>query len=140
MKQDLTILRLDGKKGHIDETKLRNKVKEITKKIIFEARNKRGVINEFYKLVYPYTTKRFRDNSWQNVRMILDTIGEWADDINVWVENGGYGHSPDGMSSFKDWQIEFVKDGIECRGYLRANACGTMQDEWDSYDVTIIIW
>ena len=44
------------------------------------------------------------------------------------------------MSSFKDWQFELQKDGFTLRGYLRANACGSMEDEWDAYDVSIIIW
>lgn len=124
----------------ITETQLRNFIKDVTRRMITEASSKQVLINQFYRMVHPLTQKRFHDNAWQNVKNILDSIGEWSDDINVWVDNGGYGKSADGMPSFKDWQFELQKDGFTLRGYLRANACGSMEDEWDTYDVSIIIW
>lgn len=124
----------------ITNKQLNTFIQKCTRRLLSEARNKRGIINEFYRMVHPFTTHRFHDNAWENVHDILDEIGQWADDIVVWVEDGGYGKSADGMSSYKDWQFKILKDGIECEGYLRANACGTMEDEWEAYDVTIIIW
>ena len=124
----------------ITESQLRTFVKECTRRIISEAKSKQTLINQFYRMVHPISQRRFRDDAWQNVHYILDEIGEWSDDINVWVENGGYGKSADGMSLYKDWQFELQKDGFTLRGYLRANACGSMEDEWDAYDVSIIIW
>lgn len=104
------------------------------------ARSKRTVINRFYRLVHPLTSSRFRDTDWSNVHMVFDAIGEWSDDIDVWVDGGGYGSSEDGMSKYKDWQFELEKDGFTLRGYLRASACGTVDDEWSAYDVTISVW
>lgn len=122
------------------ESRLRTLIKNCARRILSEAKSKQTLINQFYRMVHPLTQKRFRDDAWQNVHNVLNQIGEWADNINVWVEHGGYGKSADGMSSYKDWQIELQKDGFSLRGYLRANACGSMEDEWDAYDVSIIIW
>lgn len=124
----------------ITESQLRSFIENTTRKMLAEVSSKKVVINQFYRMVHPLTQKRFHDNAWENVRNILDTIGQWSEDINVWVENGGYGKSADGMSSYKDWQFELQKDGFTLRGYLRANACGSAEDEWDTYDVSIIIW
>lgn len=120
--------------------KLRMFVEQYTRKLINEAKSKQTVIRQFYKFVHSFTTHRFRDDAWQNVHMVLDEIGEWADDLNVWVENGGYGSSADGFSKYKDWQFELIKDGFKVRGYLRANACGNTDNPFGVYDVTIIVW
>lgn len=124
----------------ITESRLKEIISESVKSMLSELKAKKSVINAFYRMIHPYTVKRFRDNAWENVHAIFDVIGDWADDINVWVENGGYGESRDGMSKYKDWQFKFIKDGFEVQGYLRANACGDVDDVWSAYDVTIIVW
>lgn len=118
---------------------LQNLISESIKKVLNES-SKRTIINRFYKMVHPLTQSRFHDKAWENVHHVFDAIGEWADDINVWVEDGGYGRSRDGMSEYKDWQFKVLKDNVTLTGYLRAHACGSNEDIWDTYDVSIIVW
>ena len=64
----------------ITESQLRTFIKECTRRIISEAKSKRTLINQFYRMVHPISQRIFRDDAWQNVHHILDEIGEWSDE------------------------------------------------------------
>ena len=110
-----------------------------------DGRSKQSAVNYIYKI---YRQKdhgqRYRDTGWGNVHDIFNTFVEYGIDTH-----GGYNaeYNPGGMTvdattpQWKRWLIDFNytdKKGNPAKitFVLKAHAAGTMQDPWDSYDIS----
>lgn len=118
--------------------------KRIIKDIIIEEASnilsKRKLMNIIYKITNPYTKRLYHDESWQGVRDICNEIRNTGADVNIYPENGGYHQSKDGMSFWKEYKVEIEYNGVIVNGVLNCHAAGSVQDPFDRYDMTLVLW
>lgn len=109
------------------------------------GKSKQSAINYIYKIFKQVDHgQRYRDEAWENVRKIFNLFGEYGMDTV-----GGYDteYNPGGISvdemtpQWKKWKIDFNFTDNKGREktlvfLLTAHAAGTVQDPWDSYDIT----
>lgn len=110
--------------------------------------SKRTAINRLYKIITPLTHGRFRDNDWSGVYTILDALEKAGYDVDVTVKDGGYRNSKGGntlyagsdASYWKEYNLKIPVGRHVINGILNCNACGSVDDPFDVYDVTVILW
>lgn len=110
-----------------------------------DGRSKQSAINYIYKIFKQIDHgQRYKDTAWENVHKIFNLFGKYEMDTY-----GGYDaeYNPGGINvdemtpQWKKWYYDFnFKDnkGISrtLTFILTAHAGGTVQDPWDSYDIT----
>lgn len=112
------------------------------------AISKKRVINAIYKVTSPLTASLYRDDAWQGVSNVISAIRTALNGLsseftlNVSVENGGYRSSNDGMSKYKEYLLEVVNaDGKRVLGgHLNAHGAGTLENPFERYDMTVVLY
>lgn len=105
--------------------------------------------NRIYEMTKNLTSHRYYDEYWAGPSRIFDVIRDYLDcikepnenlELNVYVENGGYMRSKDGESEWKGYNVEIWRNEspIIC-GYLNCHQCGTVEDPWSAYDMSLIL-
>ena len=119
-----------------------------------DGRNYKRIINIIYSYIdsSKLTSKVYHDENWQGVseiRKIVDKALEVAGKIYgevftsyISVENGGYGQSKDGLSSWKDYILNIDDEGGKriITGTITCSFCGTVKDPMNAYDCTVVIY
>lgn len=109
------------------------------------GKSKQSAINYIYKIFKQADHgQRYRDEAWENVHKIFNLFNDYGMDTV-----GGYDaeYNPGGISvdettsQWKKWKIDFNFTDNKGRErtlvfLLTAHAAGTVQDPWDSYDIT----
>ena len=118
-----------------------------------KAPEKKKIQNAIYKqLQKTGTTGRFyHDDAWQGVTAVRKDIEdafkiiknpEHEYEVSIAPDNGGYRTSKDGLSKWKQYKIEiFVKGDDESfmGGTLNCHAAGTVEDPFDTYDMSCCV-
>lgn len=117
---------------------------------INESVSRTKLVNMIYKEVerLRLTSKLYRDEYWQGpsdvFNCIRDVIAKTGGDYElvVNVPNGGYRKSKDGMSEWKEYELEIISvdDGkTVIIGLLNAHAAGKVDDPFSAYDMSLIL-
>jgi hypothetical protein len=104
------------------------------------------IMNRIYNEVSDMTSHIYRDDDWRAVRFLCDkirtTIAGISNDLTLFVSvpNGGY-HSNNDGTQWKEYALSIEQAGKEiiC-GSLTAHAAGSVQDPFDRYDMTVVLW
>lgn len=117
---------------------------------INESVSRTKLVNMIYKEVerLRLTSKLYKDEYWQGpsdvFNCIRDVIAKTGGDYElvVNVPNGGYRKSKDGMSEWKEYELEIISvdDGkTVIIGLLNAHAAGKVDDPFSAYDMSLIL-
>ena len=117
---------------------------------INESVSRTKLVNMIYKEVerLRLTSKLYKDEYWQGpsdvFNCIRDVIAKTGGDYElvVNVPNGGYRKSKDGMSEWKEYELEIISvdDGkTVIIGLLNAHAAGKVSDPFSAYDMSLIL-
>lgn len=119
-------------------------------KQVNEAVSKRSAINKIYKATKDITSKLYSDDSWNGVDLVGKAIENLGYSCRLMVENGGYRNSLGGNTLFvynpdvaywKEYKVEVTTDdGIVINGYLNCHLCGTTEDPFEKYDMSLVLW
>ena len=118
-----------------------------------KASDKRKIQNIIYKqLEKTGTTGRFyHDDAWEGVGLVKKDIEDAFKNIknapheyevSIAPDDGGYRKSKDGMSQWKQYKVEIFVKGAELPfmgGTLNCHAAGTVDDPFDTYDMSLCI-
>lgn len=118
-----------------------------------KAAEKRKVQNAIYRQLEKTGTtgKFYRDDNWEGVRLVRKDIedafkmiknAEHEYEVSIAPDNGGYRHSSDGMSQWKEYRVEIYVKGNELPfmiGTLNCHAAGTVDDPFSMYDMSCCI-
>lgn len=124
-------------------------LKYVVKELVHEAVNKQTILRQLYKVVEPYTHSRYRDSGWAGVDSVIEALQNAGYDVSVSVKNGGYRNSKGGntlyvgdedVSYWKEFELEIPIEDKVFHGRINAHACGTMEDPFESYDLTCTFW
>lgn len=136
---------------NIQEYLIKEAVMEFDKSI--KASEKRKVQNAIYKQIEKtgVTGKFYHDSAWEGVKAVRKDIDDALKNIknaeheyeaSVAPDEGGYRKSKDGMSQWKQYKVEIFVKGSELPfmgGTLNCHAAGTMEDPFDTYDMSLCI-
>lgn len=117
---------------------------------INESVSRTKLVNMIYKEVerLRLTSKLYKDEYWQGpsgvFNCIRDVIAKTGGDYEliVNVPNGGYRKSKDGISEWKEYELEIISvdDGkTVIIGLLNAHAAGKVDDPFSAYDMSLIL-
>lgn len=117
---------------------------------INESVSRTKLVNMIYKEVQrlKLTSKLYKDEYWEGpsdvFNCIRDVIAKTGGDYElvVSVPNGGYKKSRDGMSQWKEYDLDIIN--IESGkaviiGLLSAHAAGKIDDPFSAYDMSLIL-
>lgn len=121
--------------------------------IIIKTPEKKKVQNAIYKQLEKTGTTGhyYHDDNWGGVSLVKKDIEdafktiknpEHEYEVSIAPDDGGYRKSKDGMSQWKQYKVEiFVKksDTPFLTGTLNCHAAGTVEDPFDSYDMSCCI-
>jgi len=119
---------------------IKDREKLKVKNAIYRQLEKTGTTGKFYK-----------DESWEGVKLVrkdiedsFKTIKNPEHEYEVYIspDEGGYRKSKDGMSQWKQYKVEiYVKDAELpfMGGTLNCHAAGTVDDPFDTYDMSCCI-
>ena len=100
--------------------------------------SKRKIITSAYSAIQPYKSLH-RDRAWERLRQCVDAIADGTGGL-VTLGGGVYKVSADGLTHWKEYSLEIVKDDIKVEGLLTAHAGGTLADPFSCYDITMMLW
>lgn len=132
------------KEGKImKENVLREFIRESIKKVIIkEGREStkltNKLINHLYKISQPYTSKKYQDDDWRYLRGFIEFLkgSEGVESLDF-IDGTGRYHSING-STYKEYNVAINTDyGTIIKGNIRCNFCGTIEDPWSAYDITV---
>lgn len=118
---------------------------------INESVSRTKLLNAIYKEIERsrITSKLYHDEHWQGpneafklINDVIDRYGDGEYKVIYSVPDGGYRKSKDGMSQWKEYDIDIYKDDDTrpvISGHLNAHAAGKVNDPFSSYDMTIVL-
>lgn len=111
----------------------------MVKRALNEVASKRTAINRIYKLTHDITGRFYRDENWHGVTLVVDAIESLGYDCEVSVKDGGYREN-DG-AKWKEYLLLIrTPEGFEIHGTLNCHAAGTVEDPFDRYDMSLVMW
>ena len=116
---------------------------EINTESAINGKSKQAAKNFIYKITQNLTKGFFRDEAWENVQKIWETLSSQYG-IDVIINNAEYRNGENSIPTAKKWGIEipFIDNkGKERKlvGYLIASFCGEMNDPTSRYDLVLIL-
>ncbi|MGL5691378.1 MAG: hypothetical protein ACRDD8_11255 [Bacteroidales bacterium] len=97
----------------------------------------KAVYNSLLKITNSYLKRRYTDDDWSGIREIINVIKSTGADVSVNVRNGGYSKSDNGAES-KEYILDCIfPNSVTLNLSLVAYACGTMDNPWSTYDVSL---
>lgn len=118
-----------------------------------KAPEKKKVKDAIYKELEKNNTtgKFYRDTNWEGVRIVKQDIEnafknvknpEHEYEVSIAPDDGGYRTSKDGYSKWKQYKVEIYVKGAELPfmgGTLNCHAAGTVEDPFETYDMSCCI-
>lgn len=109
--------------------------------------SKTRIKNAIYKAVSPLTSHIYRDNDWSGVHKVIDTAADAVEKLDSGlslhydVVDGGYRTSRDGYSHYKEYLLYVYQMGkVVLKGHLNAHGAGSMNDPYERYDMTVVLY
>jgi hypothetical protein len=73
--------------------------------------------------------------------MVVDAIKSLGYQVGLGAKDGGYRKSNDGMSQWKEYQVDIdTPEGFNIQGTLNCHAAGSVEDPFDRYDMSLVLW
>lgn len=122
-----------------------NELVNMVRNTINEIYNKQTTLRRLYKVVEPFTHSKYHDTAWQGVSSMINALQDAGYDVSVTVKDGGYRNSKGGntlfagddtVSYWKEFNLEIPIEDKVINGRINAHAAGTVEDPFDSYDLT----
>ena len=118
-----------------------------------KAPEKKKVQNAIYKQLGKTNTTGhyYHDDAWEGVNLVRKDIEdafktiknpEHEYEVSIAPDAGGYRTSKDGLSKWKQYKVEIYVKGSEhpfMGGALNCHAAGTVDDPFDTYDMSCCI-
>ena len=108
-----------------------------------EANDKPKLIRRIYNATQPLTSHLYKDDNWDGVYRLLDTIKQAAPEVQFTfgATDGGYSNpGEDGMPRRKTYEISgTTPNGKTIVGKLHCDAAGTVENPFSAYDMTLIL-
>lgn len=108
------------------------------------SRELRKIQNRIYKIIQPYTSKRCRDDAWENVMELYNVIRNVDGVVDTELRAGVYHNyinkARPNDPAYRDYKLKVKTDFGILSGYIRCHAAGTMDDEFSTYDMTISLY
>lgn len=127
----------------LTENDLHNIIKSCINEVSLSYEKKK-IINKIHKITQPLTAKLYKDENWEGVKNICQTINNLIQndgELNVWVDNGGYWKQMGEFPNYKEYKFQIImNNGIEINGSIKCHAAGNMEDTFQKYDMTINMW
>lgn len=130
------------RKIYITEEQVRTIVKE-------SAQEKNKLKRQIYKIVEPFTHGKYSDENWETIHELIGEIENAGYTVDVSVKDGGYRNSEGGntlwphdpcVSYWKEYLLTISSGDCEVNGRIVASFCGTTEDPYKSYDLTVSLW
>lgn len=96
-----------------------------------------SVIKKLYRVSQPYTSHRFRDDDWRSLRSFVNILREvyGVKELNL-SGTGPYKQSQEG--TYKEYLVDIETTlGSKIGGFIRCHFCGSQDDPWSVYDMTV---
>lgn len=96
-----------------------------------------NLIKKLYKISQPYTSKRFRDNDWKYLKRFIEILRnvEGVENL-ISTGTGPYKQSQEG--TYKEYIVNIKTTlGSKIRGFIRCHFCGSQENPWEVYDMTV---
>lgn len=129
------------KKMKIKESVLRQLIQEsINKVIVNEGKESTLLTNKLIKKLYRVAQGFkgvYHDDNWENAHELMDALStvEGVSDFNF---GGGRYHQVKDGGTYKEYNLEFSTEfGTKICGKLRCHLCGTMENPYSAYDMSI---
>lgn len=111
----------------------------MVKRAINEVASKRTAMNRIYKVTHDITSHLYHDENWHGVTLVVDAIESLGYECEVSVKDGGYREN-DG-ARWKEYCLTITTpEGFEIHGTLNCHAAGTVEDPFDRYDMSLVMW
>ena len=131
----------------LSESQFKKFITESVKTVINEMSNsniKKKYINRIYKATKQITSRIYSDEYWKGVEDAFNAIENVINsegENNIRVENGGYWKRAGEFPNYKEYKFTIIlNNGIEINGSLKCHSAGTLENPFDSYDITITMW
>ena len=100
--------------------------------------------NRIYRFVSNFCGQLHHDDAWQNVGKLISMIKS-VDGVNDVIVGAGVYHNyinkvDTNAGAYRDYETMVTTDFGNLYGYIRCHAAGTVQDEFDKYDMTISLY
>lgn len=125
-------------------------VSRAIRSVIRESNEKQKAIRRIYKTTQPVTSRIYKDDHWQGVSDICSAIEGAGFDVEVTVRNGGYRNSLGGdtlhagghdVSYWKEYLLTVTSpEGVSVDGTLNCHAAGSVDDPFDRYDMSLVLY
>lgn len=126
----------------LNESQHKDLVKKLIKNPVLSESSKK-MKNRIYKSIYRsgLTSKLYHDDHWGGVKSLIELIStvEGVTDVNFGAKDGGYRKNNEG-TEWKEYMVEITTIDGKLEGMLTAHAAGSVQDPFDRYDITLVIW
>lgn len=112
----------------------------MVKRALNEVASKRTAINRIYRVTQDITGGIYHDDYWNGPRMVVNAIKSLGYEVGLGAKDGGYRKNNDG-TQWKEYQIDIdTPEGFNIQGTLNCHAAGSMEDPFDRYDMSLILW
>jgi len=99
-----------------------------------------NLINKLYKVAQPYTSHRFRDNDWRHLKTFVNILSN-IDGVEELIPSGTGPYKQSQEGAYKEYKIDITTVlGSKIEGFIRCHFCGTQEDPWEAYDMTVGFW
>lgn len=102
-------------------------------------KTRKAALGKIYRTTATLTGKLYYDTYWKGVNDIIDALLTEVDEVTTWCENGGYRNNADG-TQWKEYKMEIVCGKFTFNAVLNCHAAGSMEDPFDRYDMSLVIW
>lgn len=117
-------------------------INNVLKKVITES-SKSSFKNRIYRIIEKskITTHIYHDDTWDAVKDLINLIRriDGVIDVNYGTVNGGYKENSEG-TKWKEYEVEIETVNGTISGNLKAHAAGSVEDPFDGYDITLVLW
>ena len=104
-----------------------------------DYKTRKRALAKLYYATRKLTAKSYFDTYWKGVNDIIDALLAEGCEVTTWCENGGYRRNSEG-TQWKEYKMEIVCGKYEFEAVLNCHAAGSVEDPFDRYDMTLIIW
>lgn len=104
-----------------------------------EFKTKQAIKNQIYRTIQSLTSKIYRDEDWSNVFHLVDRIKEEGVEVSCFPNGcGGYRSNNEGQQ-WKEYKVEMQCNGFQFDGLLICAFCGTVENPYSAYDMSLVI-
>jgi hypothetical protein len=98
------------------------------------------LIKKLYTTAQPYTSHRFRDNDWRHLKTFIQILSN-VEGVEELIPSGTGPYKQSQEGAYKEYRIDITTSmGSKIGGFIRCHFCGSMENPWDVYDMTVGFW